>query len=158
MLVPRPDSLADLSDLQASAGRSAQRRPQPRRDAEKSRQYSNSRRVLLLGSIRELALYRSAYLSSKGYLVAVPSGRGEALETIRRGGFDVVIVSYTLSNDVVLEYVDHVRQHCPECPIIAISRNGETDRRVRPDEIVVADEGPEALLAALQRLSRKNVQ
>jgi ActR/RegA family two-component response regulator len=98
--------------------------------------------------IRELALYRSEYLSAKGYDVIAPSSREQALEVIRRGSFQLAVLTYTLSSDSVLEYADLLRQHCPACPLIVIANTNRTDRAVDPDEVVLADEGPEALLAA----------
>ena len=113
-------------------------------------------KILLLGRIRELALYRSEYLEGKGYEVLAPSNRNEALEAIRHGGFEVVILTYTLPNDVVLEYAQMVREYCPSCPLIVITSENLGDRSVAPDAIVIADDGPDALLRALRRVMHQN--
>ncbi|MBV9610755.1 MAG: hypothetical protein JO187_14425 [Acidobacteria bacterium] len=80
------------------------------------------------------------------------------MATIKRGGFDAAILSYTLSSDTVEELGEMIRQHLPTCPVISISRTGSVDRRLSPDETVVGDEGPEALMAALERALRKRLQ
>jgi CheY-like chemotaxis protein len=109
-------------------------------------------KILLLGSIRELALYRTEYLQGKGYEVIAPSSRAEALETIRRGGFEAAILTYTLPNELVLEYAQLLREYCPPCPLVVITDRDLGDRNVAPDAIVIADHGPDALLRALRRL------
>lgn len=120
--------------------------------------HSTAQRVLLIGRVRELALYRSEYLRGKGFTVSVPAGKAEIEEEIERGRFDVVVLSYTLPSESVLELAELVRQSCPWSPIIAITSHGKADRRVAPDEVVVADDGPEALLSALRRVVHHRVQ
>ena len=115
-------------------------------------------RVLLLGRIRELALYRSEYLRTKGFAVIAPASHREAIDFIRRGTFDAAILTYTLSSDTVLEYADLIRQNCPHCPVLVIANSKTEDRRVNPDAVVMADGGPEALLAALRQVLRKRLQ
>lgn len=125
---------------------------------DQARARSLGRKVLLIGRIRELALYRSEYLQAKGFSVVAPSSKPEVLEAIKRGGFDIVVLTYTLSNDSVLEFAELVRQQCPGCPVVVISNDGQADRKVAPDAVVIADHGPNALLAALHRLSDRRVQ
>lgn len=126
-----------------------------RRDPDR---VSGTGRVLLLGRIRELALYRSEYLRTKGFAVIAPASHQEAIDFICRGTFDAAVLTYTLSNDTVLEYADMLRQHCPHCPVVVIANTETEDRRVNPDVVVMADGGPEALLAALRRVLRTRLQ
>jgi hypothetical protein len=76
------------------------------------------------------------------------------MEVIRRRQFDIVVLSYTLSNDVVEELAEQARQYCPRCPLIAISDTRRVDKRIFPDETVFAADGPAALIAALRRVGR----
>jgi hypothetical protein len=117
---------------------------------------ANGKRVLMLGRIRELALYRAAVLRDRGFDVATPESPQEAIAAIRKGAFDVAVLSYTLSNDMVQEFAAMVREYCADCPLVAISAAGRLDREIGPDEMVNADDGPEALLAALRRVTRHN--
>ena len=122
------------------------RSPVPRRTA--------GRRILMFGRIRELALYRAEVLRDRGFEVTTPDSREEAIAAIRKGNYDLAILTYTLPNDIVQELAQLVREHCPECPLIAISNNTRMDREIRPDVMVNADDGPNALIAALRRVTR----
>jgi DNA-binding response OmpR family regulator len=113
-------------------------------------------RVLLFGRFRELALYRAEVLRSQGFAVVTPFSREESIAAVRRGHFDIAILTYTLSSETVQELAELVREYCPECPIIAISTSKKEDREIDPDEIVLADEGPPALLAALRKVTRRH--
>jgi ActR/RegA family two-component response regulator len=104
--------------------------------------------------MRELALYRAAVLRDRGFDVATPTGREESIAAIRKGGFDIAVISYTLSNDMVKELAELIREYCPDCPLVVISGSKRMDREIGPDEMVNADDGPAALLAALRRVSR----
>jgi hypothetical protein len=53
-------------------------------------------RVLMIGRIRELALYRAAVLRDRGFEVATPETQQDAIAAIRKGGFDIAVLSYTL--------------------------------------------------------------
>lgn len=110
----------------------------------------------MFGRIRELALYRAEVLRDRGFEVATPESREEAIAAIRRGAFDIAILTYTLSNETVQELAELLREHCPNCPLIAISSNTQMDREIRPDLMVNADDGPAALLGALRRVSQTN--
>ena len=109
-------------------------------------------RVLLFGKHRELALYRAEVLRHSGFRVVIPRTRQEAVDAVRHGDFDAAILSYTLSADTVEEIAELVRQHCPKCPLITIAQERTVDRRIDPDVIVLAEDGPPALLTALRRV------
>ena len=86
-------------------------------------------RVLIVGRIRELALYRAEVLRHAGFDVRTPETKEEAMAIIERGNFDVAVLSYSLLSDTVQEMADHVREHCPNCPIVAIAETDRVDRR-----------------------------
>lgn len=113
-------------------------------------------RVLMLGRVRELALYRAEVLRSKGFQVEISLNEEHAFDLIRGGNYDAVVVSYTLPDDVVRQLADEMREYCPECPVVAISNTRVPDRTIRPDRIVLADEGPAALIGALRQVLRAN--
>lgn len=117
-----------------------------------TRRRMNGNRVLLLGKQRELALYRAAVLRDRGFEVKTPFELNEAIAEITAGSYDVVVLSYTLSSDEVEHMAELVRQSCPNCPLVTISTTGWADRKVNPDQIVLADEGPAGLIRVLQRL------
>jgi hypothetical protein len=78
------------------------------------------------------------------------------MKMIPRGGFDIAVLTYTLSSDVVEELAEEIRQNCPDCPLIAISDSERIDKKIFPDQTVLAREGPAALIAALRRVTRRS--
>jgi CheY-like chemotaxis protein len=126
----------------------------PRPKNSPARRSTIGNRVLLLGRIRELALYRAEVLRTHGYRVITPHTKEEALRAIRSGAFDVVVLTYTLPNELVEEFAQLVREYRADCPMVAISDSRRVDRKIDPDETVIADEGPAALIGALKRVSR----
>ena len=141
--------LGEGHDSSPRSPAAAERRRIPRRK-------TIGNRVLMFGRIRELALYRAEVLRDRGFQVATPESREEAIAAIRKGGFDIAVLTYTLSNDTVLELSELVREYCPNCPVVVISASKLMDREIRPDHIVRADDGPSALIAALHRVTRTN--
>ncbi len=79
--------------------------PKSRDDGEGKRAGAGYGRVLMVGELRELALYRAEFLRSKGYTVAIcaPPTSEEVAGTLRRGVYGAVVLSYTLPSEVVLE-------------------------------------------------------
>ncbi|HET7751390.1 MAG TPA: hypothetical protein VFK81_18515, partial [Terriglobales bacterium] len=94
-------------------------------------------------------------LRANGFVVSISHNEAEALSAIHSGGLDVVVLSYTLSNDVVEEVAELVRQHCPECRLVTISETTYPDPKINPDVNVLADDGPKALIEALRETLRR---
>jgi hypothetical protein len=124
----------------------------PPRQKSSARAKRHGNRVLMVGSFRELALYRAEVLRQSGFAVSVPNTIEEAMRVMKRGDFDSVILSYTLPNSTVEKLAEHARDVCPDCPIIAITDTPVLDRLISPDAIALAHEGPPALLAALRKV------
>ena len=114
-------------------------------------------RVLLIGRVRELALYRAEVLKHFGFRVAAPEDLDEALRIIKRGDFDALVLSYTLPSEAVEYLAEQARESCSDCPIVAIVHSLQIDRRIEPDAIALAAEGPPALVEALNNVLRRNI-
>lgn len=114
--------------------------------------------VLLLAGHRELGLFRVHVLEEAGLNVMFPEHKNAALHAIKQGGFDVILLSYSLSNNTAEELIELARQKCPKCPVIAISQKGWDDRKLQPDDTVLASEGPEGMLDAIDRVGRKGLR
>lgn len=112
-------------------------------------------RVMLFGRLRELALYRAEVLRMSGFTTLLPETKEEAADILKRCALDVAVFSYTLPSAVVEELSEILRDYCPETPLVSISDKRWNDRRISPTEVVVADEGPAALIAALRRVTEK---
>jgi hypothetical protein len=133
--------------------RHSRRRAKSKPQAQK-RTFGGS--VLILGHIRELALYRAEVLRAHGFHVATPRTEEEMKAAIRRDNFDVAVLSYTLPNDIVEEMAELMREYCRDCALVAITDTGRVDRKISPDEVVLADDGPGALIEALHRVTRSH--
>ena len=132
--------------------------PSRRERSSSSRKQLNQstpgKRILLLGRLQELALYRAEVLRDRGFDVRTSTDCEEGLKLIRRSDFDAVILSYTLSSDTVEELAEEIREHCPTCPLVVIAQTPRTDRKIAPDAVALADDAPKALIDALRRVLR----
>jgi CheY-like chemotaxis protein len=128
------------------------RQRKPRGQADSPREKKIGNRVLMVGRLRELALYRAEVLRHAGFIVSTPTDEFEAVRIMQRGDFDAIILSYTLPNATVQELAESARDYCPDCPIIAITETSNFDRRIAPDAVALAKDGPGALLSALNRV------
>jgi len=105
--------------------------------------------VLLLGRHLELGHYRTEFLKSHGISVIFPESREAAIAAIRGGGFDAVILSYSLSNRTAKEMMELKDQTRPDCPLICISEKRWEDREFNPDAVILANDPPHFLLDAI---------
>jgi DNA-binding response OmpR family regulator len=111
--------------------------------------------VLMLGRQLELGYYRAVYLQAHGFQVIFPENKNAALAAIRAGGFDAVIISYTLSKESAKEFVNLVKQRDKDCPVVAITQKGWEEEDFEYDEKVLDVDRPPALLDALIRIAKR---
>lgn len=111
----------------------------------------------MLGRQLELGHYRTEFLRSHGFQVRFPETQTAAIAAIQEGGFDAVIVSYTLSDKVAKQLVDMVKETCAECPVLAITTKRWDGLRSQVDETVLDSDPPQALIEALVRIEKKRV-
>jgi CheY-like chemotaxis protein len=130
------------------------REPLPTGKGQRKKPGPAGNRVLLFSGIFEVALYRAEVLRAHGLEVRTPRTKDEAVAIIQRGEVDVMVLTYTLPSETVHELSDLVRQYCAGCHLVAISESGRVDERVEPDAVVIANEGPAALVEAIRRLRR----
>lgn len=156
LLQPNLPMFTDPERIAARRGDGGPGNPESRSDGKDRGKKPNSvgNRVLLFSGIFEVALYRAEVLRANGLDVRTPRKKEEAVAIIQRGEVDVVVLTYTLPSETVNELSDLVRQYCAGCQLIAISESGRVDQRVSPDAVVIANEGPAALVEAIRRLRR----
>lgn len=140
--------------LAAGRKRSASRKKSGNQGKDRSPKPGEPRRVLVFGRLFELALYRAEVLRNRGFSAITPKTKAEAVVAIENEEFDAVVLSYTLSSDTAEELMELARQKRPESPLIIISDSGATDRKLRPDIVVPASDGPAGLIKALHRVFR----
>jgi DNA-binding NarL/FixJ family response regulator len=107
-------------------------------------------RVLLLSRDRELGLLRASALRAAGHFVLFPGGKDEAVREIKRAAFEVVVLSYTLSNDTAIELHELINQNCPSCGIVIVTKNAWAEGLLEHHAAITGDEGPEVLIAAVE--------
>jgi hypothetical protein len=128
-------SLAAFVCRPSRHGNGSDSNSKPLKNRRQVRPKRDGNRLLMFGRIRELALYRAEVLRNQGFEVAIPNSREEAIAAIRKGGFDVAVLTYTLSNETVQELAELIREYSPECAIVAITSGKGIDREIRPDEM-----------------------
>src|SRR5437016_14013706 len=101
-------NIGEIPRCSDTGGRKSKSRrgPRPGRDKDRSSAKRQTANVLLFGKLRELALYRAEVLSNHGFSVNIPNSRTEATAAIRNGGFDAVVLTYTLSSETVEELTE----------------------------------------------------
>ena len=111
--------------------------------------------VLLLGSKGDWEPSIVATLERAGHIIQVPKRLEEALSLINQRSFDCVVLSYSLSNEVIEQFVELLKQACPTCPLIAISENGAMDLKLQPARMLQWSQGVEALVTTLAMMERR---
>lgn len=107
--------------------------------------------ILMLGRQLELGHYRAEFLQSYGIHVVFPESKQEAVSAIKAGGYDVILLSYTLSKKTTQELVGLIERYCADCPIIAIVQKGNR-LGFKPAETILYTEPPKMLLEAIKRV------
>jgi CheY-like chemotaxis protein len=145
----------DSERIAASGGKRGRNNREPHSPGKgQNKSGAVGNRVLLFSGIFEMALYRAEVLRAHGLEVRTPRSKDEAVAIIQRGEVDVMVLTYTLPSETVHELSDLVRQYCAGCRLVAISESGRVDERVEPDAVVIANDGPAALVEAIRRLRR----
>src|SRR5262249_22549366 len=114
--------------------------------------------VLLLTADRELSRLRAFALERGGYSVTRAESRQDALHLVEES-FDALVISYSLSSEAMVDMAELFRQRNPSSPIIGVTKGMWQDLKVDLDSSVSGEEGPEALLEAVETaLARKQLR
>jgi DNA-binding response OmpR family regulator len=113
--------------------------------------------ILMLGRQLELGHYRAEFLQSYGIHVVFPESKQEADSAVHAGGYDAILLSYTLSKETIQELVSLIERYCPDCPIIAIVQQGN-ELTFKPAETILDTEPPKMLLEAIKRVQIRLLQ
>jgi CheY-like chemotaxis protein len=151
-----PEFLASQSIVAVLSSDDLSQPPKPW-DSERQttpRKTRTGNRVLIVGRLRELAIYRAEFLRQAGFRVATAADSDEAVHFIQQGRFDAIILSYTLSRPTVRYLAEATRDYCPDCAVITITETTTAELDVESDAVAIAEEGPAALVCALKRVLR----
>ena len=107
--------------------------------------------ILMLGRQLELGHYRAEFLQSYGIHVVFPESKPEAEAAVHAGGYDAILLSYTLSKETTQELLTLIERYCRDCPIVAIVQQGK-DLTFKPAETILDTDPPKMLLEAIKRV------
>lgn len=105
-------------------------------------------RVISVGANPELLWLRHAVLENEGFHVITAIGENEALDAIRAGTCDTLLMCYSLSQEVRKLLAQEFRHRRPNGRIVAIT-NRKLDAPDYADSFVYGVEGPEILIETI---------
>lgn len=114
--------------------------------------------LLLLSADRELALLREHALNQAGYSVTRAESRNQALRLLKQP-FDGLVISYSMLNKNIAEMTQLFREQNPNSPIVTVTKGKWQRVKLDADHAVSGDEGPAAMLEALEAaLAKKQLR
>ena len=97
--------------------------------------------------------YRKLILEHAGYAVLSATGVDEALELFRKNPVDLVITDHLLGRQVGTEMARQMKRNKPSVPVLLLSGTASVpEPLVDVDAFLSKNEGPEQMLAAVERL------
>ena len=113
---------------------------------------AKQKRILSASNEPDLAVSRALALRDAGHQVLAASGRIEAEKAIAGGEFDILILCHTIGSDDAIALAAAFRKVNPEAKVMAVVSGWFIV--IRADRVVQMTDGPHALLAAIDDLSR----
>jgi DNA-binding NtrC family response regulator len=95
---------------------------------------------------------RRALLTSRGYSVEVVHSVTEARARCREFKCDLVIVDANKAHNPAMELCEEIKQHNPSLNVVLMTGYHVYLHTECPDDIVRREEGPEGLIAKIERL------
>jgi hypothetical protein len=108
------------------------------------------RRVISVGTLPELLFLRQAVLEGAGFQVFTTCDPAHAALKIQNGGGDVLLLCYSISDELRQQLVTKFRNSCPEGRVVALTNAPMPEPPVEADAFVYGIEGAEALIAAVR--------
>jgi DNA-binding NtrC family response regulator len=122
-------------------------------------QPNRGKAVLLLSADPELSLLRRHALAHAGFAVTRAGSRKEALNLLEQEKFDVLVISYSMSDETIAEMTELFRKQNPNSAVVTVAKGEWQDLKIESDSTVTGDEGPEALIEAVETvLNRKQLR
>ena len=122
-------------------------------------QPNHGKSVLLLSDDLEIALLKAHVLGHAGFAVTRAESRKDAIQLMRESSFDVLVISFSLSGDSVVELAGIFRAENPTAPIVGVAKGRWQDLPLEFDATVTGDEGPEGLIEAVEMvLNRRQLR
>ncbi len=117
------------------------------------------KKLLLLSADPELSQLRGHVLAHAGFAVSRADSRWEALRLLEQEQFDALVISYSMSDENIVEMTELFRKHNPNSAIVTVAKGKWQDLKIGADSAVTGEEGPEALIEAVETvLNRKQLR
>jgi DNA-binding NtrC family response regulator len=130
-----------------------------RHDSSGVLQPNRGKKVLLLSAAPELSRLRAHVLAHAGFTVSRADSRKNALRLLEQEQFDVLVISYSMSQENLTQMTELFRTRNPNVPIVAVTKGKWQDLKIEFDSTVTGEEGPEALIEAVETvLNRKQLR
>ena len=107
-------------------------------------------KVISVGDLPELLLLRKAVLESSGFQVFSTHEAVHAMLRIENGDCGVLLLCYSLDDQVRQELSNRFRERCPNGRIVVITNQPLPHPPLEADAVVYGVKGPEALIAAVR--------
>lgn len=108
-----------------------------------------SKHILSVSYDQALLSTRHMLLQQAGYEVTSACGFHEALESCKKGEFDLVLIGHSIPRKDKLSLI-HVTRMVSQAPVLSILRP-TSSALPEADYAVKSEEGPQALLIAVQQ-------
>jgi hypothetical protein len=107
--------------------------------------------VISIGTAPELLWLREAVLKNAGFEVLTIPDEKEALAKIETFDCGVLLLCYSIDDEIRRQLANRYRHICPEGRIVAITNAPLQRPPVDADTFLYGVEGPEALIAAVSQ-------
>ncbi len=98
-----------------------------------------STRALLVESEQLVADMIRVNLENHGFELEWVKSQEQAIELLKNGSFDLMVVGVDLGNDAELDLVKGIRQRSMDSPLVVLTSGGDVKRRVRTLELGADD-------------------
>lgn len=107
-------------------------------------------KVISVGTLPELMSLREAVLEVAGFQVFSTSDPAHAALKIENGDCAVLLLCYSITDELRQQLVNMFRSSCPEGRVVALTNAPTEQPPVEADAFVYGVEGAEALIAAVR--------
>jgi len=109
---------------------------------------TKSKHILSVCSDPDLSAARTLLLRDAGLAVSAAAGQTEAEQAIAAGEFDALVIGHTVASEAATAVVSAFRRINPKARVVFVASGWFIP--IRADRVVQVNDGPHALLAALE--------
>lgn len=107
-------------------------------------------KVISVGTSPELMSLRHAVLEGAGFQVFSTSDPAHAALKIENGDCGVLLLCYSITDELRQQLLEKFRKSCPEGRVVALTNTPMPSPPIEADAFIYGVEGAEALIAAVR--------